>query len=160
MSAGRDTYVLVDQEGLLVEDPVSKRVVLHHMKEDAIRYAQQTLKLQNCAVAMLAPSTWLDFCRETMHEWKDDKEEEDPLMVASIRQQQMLKTCETPNPVKHVDPQSRERLELEQSILEITDEIARLRQECLEAEQHLGRLQGGDAHLPATLVHAGSLSRR
>lgn len=149
--------MLVDVEGHLVEDPVSQRVVLHHMKENAVCYARHMLNLDNCGVATLAEDSWLDFCRETMYEWKDDKEEEDPLMVAFMRQQQVLKTRDAHSSPESTDVQLKERVELEQSILDVTDEIARLHQQCIDVEQHLAHVEADNAHLGNLLVKGGPL---
>ena len=135
-----------------MEDAATQRVVVCHLKENAVYHAQRTPGLGDCQVAQIDAEKWPEFCREVQYEWKDDEEEDDPLMAAFVRQQQLLST-------HHGDDksgQTAEQRELEQGILAVTDEIARLHSSCADLEQQLARFESENSRLENTLSRSNT----
>lgn len=154
----RTAFVLVDSDGHLVEDPQSHRIVLHHMKENAVNFAQRNLCLSDCSVAPLDGSKWAEFSRDVLYEWKDDREEEDPIMVTFMRQQQqlmhgaeLLDAADAGNGTSNSHPNN-ERWELEQSILSVADEIARLNSSCTAMTRRVTSLEAENVRYEEALA--------
>ena len=83
-------FVLVDADGCLVEDTTTHRVIVYHMKVNALHYATHAEdSMEGWKIAQIETAKWEEFSRQVQFEWKDEDEEDDPMLAQYMREQHM-----------------------------------------------------------------------